>query len=1111
MDIFDSTDIQSAGRLDRDQNFRLLRDLPADNDLLLVAARKSAGLPGAAVLGTDIIGFDQFLGKGAHFLSVDAPSGRELFGAVLLHNRIFIYGEAKDQAVLMAVRRNGRQTVVYAVFGIPVLDLLTAHKDLSLALFEVVDSLHEFMLAVSVNTGDTDDLTCPDLQVKVLDSVDPLFVFDIQVLDIQNNFSGVRRCLVNHKLDCMTHHHGCQLILCDTLHRYRIDIFTAPDNGAHIRRSLDLFELVRDDDDGLAVFDQVLHDREQFIDLLLRQNCCGLIQNQDLRTAVESFEDFDSLLHTDRNVPYALIRIDFQSVFFDNFKDILTGLSHVKCDRSVGRLGTQDNVLGYCKVFHQHKVLVNHTNAVFNCSGRIFYIHLFSVDVDFPLIRLVKAVEDVHQRTFSGAVLTEDRVDRSTLHVEIDIRQCIEGTKALGNSMHLYSIFTADFCRHIYLPLFQRFLVCLKLVFGCGRDDRASFDLLADFNGGIVDLVGIVLVVLRNADCVICKTEPHILAADLASCDMLSGDQVHGDIHVLEGGCQHIVRRQICLITVDADSKFVHFSCCLDNTGTRTSCCMIDDITAVGEHLVGNTLALGRVRKALRILGSHSYILAKYAVGIGDAGFISVLELIDDFAGDTSHKTDFLRLGDCCCNISDHKGRFLCAEHNAGQVWCRVAECIVHAGKGYVRISRSRLDDRVRTGKSDAPAQCIAVVDQRLKVGHKVAGLFGLNIIDIRPCFLLQMLQAFPGALVEGLVIDAAGICDHGDLPAGPVHIGEIIGLPEQIFYRSLFQEYLKLFKCILVSGRSNNTCLDLLAALKGCLIDSVRIIAVILGDADCSVSKSEGERLSADLHACDMALGNRIDSDIDILQGRCQHVLGGKICLITVNTDRIFACLSGSLDDACACAAGRMIDDVTAVGEHLVGNTLALGRVGETLRILRGYDDILFQNAVGIFDTRLVTIFKLIDDITGNTAHKTDFAGRRDSCRNIADHKGGLLCTEHDACNIIRSVSKSIIHTCKVYIRIGLGSFEDSIRARKADAPAQGISIIYQRLKVGREISALLGLNIGDLRPCILLQLLKAFPGALVKGLVVNAAGIGDHSDLPAGPIHVFHSQING
>ena len=97
------------------------------------------------------------------------------------------------------------------------------------------------------------------------------------------------------------------------------------------------------------------------------------------------------------------------------------------------------------------------------------------------------------------------------------------------------------------------------------------------------------------------------------------------------------------------------------------------------------------------------------------------------------------------------------------------------------------------------------------------------------------------------------------------------------------------------------------------------------------------------------------------------------------------------------------------------------------------------------------------------------------------------------------------------MYIRIGLGSFEDSIRARKADAPAQGISIIYQRLKVGREISALLGLNIGDLRPCILLQLLKAFPGALVKGLVVNAAGIGDHSDLPAGPIHVFHSQING
>ena len=81
-------------------------------------------------------------------------------------------------------------------------------------------------------------------------------------------------------------------------------------------------------------------------------------------------------------------------------------------------------------------------------GGRILDIRFLAVYIDLSRIRLVQAVQDVHQRTLAGAVLSEDRVDRPLLHVKIDVGQRIEGTKPFGDPMHLYSIFAADFCRH---------------------------------------------------------------------------------------------------------------------------------------------------------------------------------------------------------------------------------------------------------------------------------------------------------------------------------------------------------------------------------------------------------------------------------------------------------------------------------------------------------------------------------------------------------------------------------------------------------------------------------------------------------------------------------------
>ena len=348
----------------------------------------------------------------------------------------------------MSVCGNGRHTAVDAVLGIPVLDLFAVQNDLALAALKVVDRLHQLLLAVSVDTCDTDDLARADLQIEVLDCVDALLVFDIQILNIQNNSAGIGRRLVDDQLDSVADHHGCQIILRYALDRNGIDVMSAADDGAHIRGSLDLFELVRDDDDRLSVLDQVPHDREELVDLLLCQDCRGLVQDQDLSTSVESLEDLDALLHADCDVADLRVRVYVETVFLNDLEHVLPGLLHIERDAALCGLRAKNDVLRDCEILNQHEVLVDHTDSVFNCRSRILDINFLAADVDLSHVCLVKTVQDVHQRTLTGAVLTENGMDRSLLHIEIDVGQRIEGAESFGDPMHLHSIFAADFCRH---------------------------------------------------------------------------------------------------------------------------------------------------------------------------------------------------------------------------------------------------------------------------------------------------------------------------------------------------------------------------------------------------------------------------------------------------------------------------------------------------------------------------------------------------------------------------------------------------------------------------------------------------------------------------------------
>ena len=138
--------------------------------------------------------------------------------------------------------------------------------------------------------------------------------------------------------------------------------------------------------------------------------------------------------------------------------------------------------------------------------------------------------------------------------------------------------------------------------------------------------------------------------------------------------------------------------------------------------------------------------------------------------GNEIRETDFLELLQAKIDFTPVQ-LFLIRKELMDAHQLKFVEGIVHDGKMDIRIVGGGLQYSVRGRESDSPAKRIAVIDQGLEVGREIAALLGLDITDLRVRFFPEFLQALPGALVEGLVIDPASISDHGDLPACAVHV----------------------------------------------------------------------------------------------------------------------------------------------------------------------------------------------------------------------------------------------------------------------------------------------------------------------------------------------------
>ena len=209
---------------------------------------------------------------------------------------------------------------------------------------------------------------------------------------------------------------------------------------------------------------QVFHDLHQLIDFLRSQHGCRFVKNQNVIITVQHLQDFDPLLHSDRNIFDFRIKIYLEPIFFTQGFHLLAGCLSGQ-ESAFGILCSQNDIVQHRKNIDQLEMLVNH--AYIEC-GRIIGAadpdHL-TVLADLPLFRLIQTKEDAHQRGFPGAVLPQKSVDFTFFQLKRNVIIGYDTGKFFRDMDHFYHIFrtprlvilhmTASSCLFLFSELYQ--------------------------------------------------------------------------------------------------------------------------------------------------------------------------------------------------------------------------------------------------------------------------------------------------------------------------------------------------------------------------------------------------------------------------------------------------------------------------------------------------------------------------------------------------------------------------------------------------------------------------------------------------------------------------------
>ncbi len=132
----------------------------------------------------------------------------------------------------------------------------------------------------------------------------------MDVIELEHDVARCRGRLVDAQKHLAADHHPCEPLLGRPGARHGVDHLAAPQHGDPVGDLEHLVQLVADEDDRHALALKTLEDPEELARLLRGEHRRRLVEDQDVRPAVERLHDLDALLLADRDVLDLRVGVD---------------------------------------------------------------------------------------------------------------------------------------------------------------------------------------------------------------------------------------------------------------------------------------------------------------------------------------------------------------------------------------------------------------------------------------------------------------------------------------------------------------------------------------------------------------------------------------------------------------------------------------------------------------------------------------------------------------------------------------------------------------------------------------------------------------------------------
>ena len=210
------------------------------------------------------------------------------------------------------------------------------------------------------------------------------------------------------------HHVGHFLGVC-VLCRHIADELTVAQNGDAVGKLLDLVHLVRYYNDRLARVTHVAQNSEELIGLLRSEHRRRLIEDEDIRAAIEDLYYLDGLLLRNAHLVNMLVGVDVKAVSVADLADLFCRCLEVELALT---LETEDDILRRRENVDELEVLVDHADAEVERILGGAYDDLFIVDEYLALVGEIDAREHIHEGGLARSVLAEKRKYLASVYIE---------------------------------------------------------------------------------------------------------------------------------------------------------------------------------------------------------------------------------------------------------------------------------------------------------------------------------------------------------------------------------------------------------------------------------------------------------------------------------------------------------------------------------------------------------------------------------------------------------------------------------------------------------------------------------------------------------------------